>query len=245
MSRSSLAPYNPEPVQRLLEQAAERSAEHEPGRHIATLRVHANTVLGAERLLRQIRLSPCRDGPRQGQHRGILSPNCAEFEIAFFGILKAGATVTTVNSGYREREIAYQLQASGAQALIVHHTLADAADLALFGSEEPIERILIAEGADAAPSFWSLIEAQSGPPPEPALDPLEDIAALPFSSGTTGLQKGVMLNSNLHQFVTSEPHYKPNCLAAPSDRTGRPASSARRRWLCATPLSQLTALTCS
>ena len=95
-------------------------------------------------------------GLAKGSIVGILAPNCAEFKIAFFGILKAGATVTTINSGYREREIAYQLQASGAQALIVHHTLAGATDLALSGTERVKERILIAEGggcrADVLPT---------------------------------------------------------------------------------------------
>ncbi len=198
MSRPSLAPYNPEPVQRLLRQAAERW----PGE---------TAIVDGERRFTFAELDDCSGrfasalaamGLGRGDIVGILSPNCAEFEIAFFGILRAGATVTTVNSGYREREIAYQLEASGAQALIVHHTLA-AADLALSGVEGVKERILIAETADdATPSFWPLIEAQDGPPSDPALNPYEDIAALPFSSGTTGLQKGVMLtHANLYTNV--------------------------------------------
>ena len=198
MNRSSLAPYNPEPVQRLLQQAAVRwpdeTAIVDGDRRFTFAELEAHSGRFASALVAM--------GFGKGDIVGILSPNCAEFEIAFFGILKAGATVTTINSGYREREIAYQLQASGAQALIVHHTLADAADLALSGSEQVRDRILIAEGAGVTPSFWTLIEAQSGPPPEPALAPYEDLAALPFSSGTTGLQKGVMLtHANLHTNV--------------------------------------------
>ena len=198
MSRSSLAPYSPEPVQRLLQEAAVRwpdeTAVVDGDRRFTFAELDAYSGRFASALAAM--------GFGKGGIVGILAPNCAEFEIAFFGILKAGATVTTINSGYREREIAYQLQASGAQALIVHHTLADAADLALSGTEQVKERILIAEGADVTPSFWSLIEAQRGPPPEPALDPYEDLAALPFSSGTTGLQKGVMLtHANLHTNV--------------------------------------------
>ena len=45
-------------------------------------------------------------GIGKGDFVGILAPNCAEFEVAFFGILKAGSTVTTINSSYREIEIA-------------------------------------------------------------------------------------------------------------------------------------------
>jgi len=198
MSRASLAPYNPEPVQHLLQEAAERwpdeTAIVDGDRRFTFAELDAYSGRFASALAA---MGLGRDGIV-----GILAPNCAEFEIAFFGILKAGATVTTINSGYREREIAYQLEASGAQALIVHHTLADAADLALSSVDGVKERILIAETADAVPSFWSLIEAQSGPPPEPAIDPLDDLAALPFSSGTTGLQKGVMLtHANLYTNV--------------------------------------------
>ncbi len=53
--------------------------------------------------------------------------------------------------------------------------------------------MVIAKGPNVAHSFWVLIDAQTGPPPVPDLDPYEDLAALPFSSGTTGLQKGAML----------------------------------------------------
>ena len=198
MTRVSLAPYNPEPVQRLLQQAAAQwpdgTAVVDGDRRFTFADLDAYSGRFASALAAM--------GLGKGSIVGILAPNCAEFEIAFFGILKAGATVTTVNSGYREREIAYQLQASGAQALIVHHTLAEAADVALSGVDEVRDRILIEAGAASAHSFWALIEDQSGPPPEPALDPYEDVAALPFSSGTTGLQKGVMLtHANLHTNV--------------------------------------------
>ena len=132
MSRSSLAPYSPEPVQRLLQEAAARwpdeTAVVDGERRFTFAELDAYSGRFASALAAM--------GLGKGGIVGILAPNCAEFEIAFFGILKAGATVTTINSGYREREIAYQLQASGAQALIVHHTLADAADLALSGTEQ-------------------------------------------------------------------------------------------------------------
>ena len=149
MSGSPLAPYNPEPVQHLLAQSAERWPDEtaivdgEPRFTFAELDAYSGRFASALATM----------GLGKGSIVGILAPNCAEFEIAFFGILKAGATVTTINSGYREREIACQLQASGAQALIVHHTLAGAADLALSGTEQVKDRILIAEGADVAPSF--------------------------------------------------------------------------------------------
>ena len=62
-------------------------------------------------------------GTAKGDRVGVLAPNCVEFVIAFYGIVKAGAVVSTLNSGYREREIAHQLNDSGAEILIVHESL--------------------------------------------------------------------------------------------------------------------------
>ena len=198
MSRASIAPYNPEPLQRLLRRAAERwpakTAIIDGDRRFTFAELHAYSDKLASALAAM--------GIGKGDIVGVLAPNCAEFEISFFGILKAGATVTTINSGYREREISYQLNVSEAQALIVHSSLADAANAALPDAKEIKRQIVITEGADVAHSFWSLIEAQDGAPRVPDIDPSEDLAALPFSSGTTGLQKGVMLtHANLHANV--------------------------------------------
>ncbi len=198
MARASIAPYNPEPVQRLLERAAvlwpSETAIIEGDRRFTFAEIDAASGKLASALLTM--------GIGRGKRVALLAPNCAEFEVAFFGILKAGATVTTINSGYREREIAYQLNVSGAEVLIVHHSLVDVADLARPDAGELRETVIIAKGPNVAHSFWALIDAQTGPPTPPDLDPYEDLAALPFSSGTTGLQKGVMLtHANLHANV--------------------------------------------
>ena len=231
MSRASIAPYNPEPVQRILERAASRWPDDlamidvERRFTFAELNTAADKLAGALAAL----------GAASGKRVALLAPNCAEFEIAFFGVLKAGATVTTINSGYREREVAYQLNASGAELLIVHQDLAEIAGLALPDAPNVRHAVVIAEGPNVAvppsvtppkagispsrhspegavpaSSFWDLTnlspplgempEGQRGLPRP--IDPREDLAALPFSSGTTGLQKGVMLtHANLHANV--------------------------------------------
>ena len=199
-ARASLAPYAPEPAQRLLERAAARwpsdTAIIDGERRLTFAELDAESGRLASGLASL--------GVGPGQRVALLSPNCAEFETAFFGILRAGACVTTINSGYREREVAYQLDASGAETLIVHHALAPIAELALSDSPNVRETVCIGEGANVtlrARSFRELIDAQDGPPPSADADP-EELAALPFSSGTTGLQKGVMLtHANLHANV--------------------------------------------
>jgi len=141
-------------------------------------------------------------GIGKGDFVGILAPNCMAFVVSFFGILKSGAIVTTINSGYREIEVANQLRASGAATLIVHESLVDVAALAAKDVATLKQTIIIKEEAADASSFWGLIENAKGVPPTFDVDPAEELAALPFSSGTTGLSKGVMLtHANLHANV--------------------------------------------
>ena len=133
-------------------------------------------------------------GVSKGDRVGILSPNCVEFEIAFFGIIRTGAIATTVNSGYREREIAHQFNDSGAKLLVVHETLAGLVESAR-SEIRALERVIVIEGSSTnAKSFWGLLESAPATPPSVAIDPQADIAVLPYSSGTTGLTKGVMLS---------------------------------------------------
>src|SRR5271166_5839918 len=62
-------------------------------------------------------------GVRPGEVIGIYLPNCWEFAAAFHAITLAGAIPTTLNPTYREREVRYQLENSGAVALITDGTL--------------------------------------------------------------------------------------------------------------------------
>ena len=52
-----------------------------------------------------------------------MAPNCTEFEIAFFGIVRVGVVATILNSAYQQREIAHQINDSGAETLIVYEAL--------------------------------------------------------------------------------------------------------------------------
>lgn len=198
MGRQSIAPYSPAPLPRLLEQAAFRWPDKEgileSDRSITFSELHTSSGKLAAALI-QI-------GVTKGDFIALLAPNCIEFEVAFFGILKAGATVTTINSGYREREIADQLNTSGAKILIVHHSLVEVSELALTQVTSVATRVVMESKSGVPGSFWQIIEAQPQPVDSVELNPVEDLAALPFSSGTTGLQKGVMLtHANLHANV--------------------------------------------
>ena len=203
--RRSLAPYEEFPLQDLLTRAIARH-----GRKTAIIdgdRTYSYAQLGeySDRLASA--LAGLGVGP--GDRVAIIAPNCVEFVIAFYGIVKVGAIVTTVNSGYREREIAHQLNDSGAETLIVHSALKPMSDASR--SEIPAlkREIVINPDSNDADSFWGLLENASSTPPSIAVDPVNDVAALPYSSGTTGLSKGVMLThhnlvANVQQFLNRQ-----------------------------------------
>ncbi len=200
--RASLAPYELYPVQQLLQRTAKRLP-------------HKVAVIDGRRRFTYQQLDIYSDrfaaalvklGVIKGERVGILAPNCVEFVIAFYGIIKAGAVACTINSGYHEREIAHQLGDSGTKVLIVHRSLRQVADLARSEAPELKQLITIAETADEVESFWNLIEQAPQIPVSVAVAPQTDLAVLPYSSGTTGLPKGVMLThfnltSNVKQFL--------------------------------------------
>ncbi|MCU1509067.1 MAG: AMP-dependent synthetase [Glaciihabitans sp.] len=136
-------------------------------------------------------------GVKIGDVLGLLCPNSPAFATVFHGILRAGATVTTINSLYTSEAITEQLTDAGATWLFTVTPL-------LAGAAEAAERmgidadhLVVLDGADGHPSLRDLL-AQQAAPPEVSFDPATHIAVLPYSSGTTGRPKGVMLShSNL------------------------------------------------
>lgn len=131
-------------------------------------------------------------GVRQGDRVGIMCPNDPRFALAYLGILKAGATVVPVNLMLNPKEIAFILDDAGAKALFYHAALANAAVQArrLVPGMEFAVCIGASEGED--PSSDDLV-AQGGEPPQLRIDPTRQLAAILYTSGTTGRPKGAML----------------------------------------------------
>ena len=123
----------------------------------------------------------------------ILCPNVPAFAVVFHGLLRAGATVTTVNSLYTEDEIALQLADADAEWMFTVSALLPAAREAATRAGIPAERIVVLDGADGHPSLRDLLTA-GAPAPDVSFDPATHVAVLPYSSGTTGRPKGVMLS---------------------------------------------------
>lgn len=127
-----------------------------------------------------------------GEVLGLLCPNVPAFASVFHGILRAGGTVTTINSLYTAEEIQRQLADSGASWLFTVSPFLPAAEAAAAAAGIPADRLVVIDGADGHPSLRDLLTAGERPPAL-SFDPATQIAVLPYSSGTTGRPKGVML----------------------------------------------------
>ncbi len=124
---------------------------------------------------------------------GVLCPNVPIFASVFHGILRSGATATTINSLYTPEEIANQLRDSGASFLFTVSPLLPQAIQAATAVGIDAEHLIVIDGADGHPSVKDLL-MQQAPAPEVSFDPATHLAVLPYSSGTTGLAKGVKLS---------------------------------------------------
>src|SRR3954452_3642665 len=118
------------------------------------------------------------------------APNLPEYAVAFHAVASLGGVNTTANPLLTADELAGQLRHCGARLLV---TVPDQLEKATAAAERAGVGEVFGYGeVHAATPFASLRQAV-GEPREVAIDPAEDVVALPYSSGTTGLPKGVML----------------------------------------------------
>ena len=118
------------------------------------------------------------------------APNLPEYAVTFPAVATVGGVNTTANPLMTADELAAQLRDCGARLLVTVPSMVEKAMAA--AKLGGVEEIFVYGEADGATPFESLLQA-GGDPPEVAIDPATDLVALPYSSGTTGLPKGVML----------------------------------------------------
>lgn len=159
-------------------------------------------------------------GLRKGERVALYLVNSPQFIIAYFAVLKCGAVVTPISPVYTSHEVRHQLADSGARMIVCQDILydkvarsgvaLDAVVLTAITEYLPALRRLLATGplgrliggapqraaiAPAPTLHWlqDLLAAHPAEPPAVAISPKEDLAALPYTGGTTGNPKGVML----------------------------------------------------
>jgi len=154
-------------------------------------------------------------GIRKGDVVAIYLPNCPQFVIAYHGILRLGATVTTVSPLYTPREIAHQLRDSKAKAIICLDMHYDKVEKAL--EEAKVDNVIITSMAEYLSSgegflgrlrgkslkeeigtgkgllyFSDLLQKYPPNPPDVQISP-DDVATIPYTGGTTGDPKGAVI----------------------------------------------------
>src|SRR5918992_3007539 len=227
----SLAPYPEKPLFSLLEESARRFPERPaisfPVAPMARRLTYGDLIAEVEQLARALASL----GIRKGDRVGLVLPNCPQFVVAFYAIQRLGAVAVGNNPLYTQRELTHQLKDAGVEIMITLDLLyplvgavrnevglkkvvvTTVADYVRF----PISLLVplkqkreaqhegrpwppVPEGADVLK--WS--DLMKGDYPEvefPQIDPKEDVAALVYTGGTTGLSKGAMLTH--HNLVSN------------------------------------------
>ena len=189
----------------------DRPAFSNMGRTITYAELDARSREFAQYLLGELKL-------KKGDRVAIMMPNCLQYPIAIFGVLRAGLTVVNTNPMYTARELRHQLVDSGAAAILVldnfgktvQDVLADTqikqvittglGDLLGF-PKGPIVNFVLKHVKKMVPDYSihgairfreALSRGTRHTMPEVSIT-LEDIAFLQYTGGTTGVAKGAML----------------------------------------------------
>jgi acyl-CoA synthetase (AMP-forming)/AMP-acid ligase II len=140
--------------------------------------------------VRRAASSLARRGLKKGDVLAVFSPNAPEYAVALHAAIMIGGVVTTINPLCTEEEVGKQLADSGAKYLVTVPALLDKVQLAARNAR--VREVFVCGEAEGATPFASLLEGD-GDVPDVDINPREDLTALPYSSGTTGVCKGVML----------------------------------------------------
>jgi long-chain acyl-CoA synthetase len=149
-------------------------------------------------------------GVKKGDRVGLHLPNCAQFAIAYFGLLKAGAIFVPLSPLLADRELSFELNDAGVETFVGLDLLFAVPQQVI--PNTPVKRTILVSMADCYPpitapvkalakqpfpegthDFTDLISGYPPEPPEVEFDPREDLAHIAYTGGTTGTPKGVMV----------------------------------------------------
>jgi acyl-CoA synthetase (AMP-forming)/AMP-acid ligase II len=127
-------------------------------------------------------------GFKKGDVLALMAPNIPEYAVVFHGVALAGGVITTVNPTYTAPEVHHQLTDAGATLLVTIPMFLETAQAAAV--DTGVTEIFVIGEVDGVAPLMSLFGAPLAHQVPVAPD---DLVVLPYSSGTTGLSKGVML----------------------------------------------------
>jgi long-chain acyl-CoA synthetase len=164
-----------------------------------------------EALVEKMAASLSAAGVSKGDRVALMLPNCPQYVISFFATVRLGAIVTQINPMYVEREIEHILNDSGAETIVVYAAVYERVKAVLPDANLKNVTVVDFEGEpknlDAGHhTFGDFLSMDVGPAPDAEIDPAEDVAALQYTGGTTGVSKGAMLThrnlvANLQQTI--------------------------------------------
>ncbi len=143
-------------------------------------------------------------GLKPGEVVAIFLPNSWEFAATYHAATLAGGIPTLLNPTYREREVRFQLENSGAAMLVTDGAILG--EISLAGLPNLRRVYSTRQQASGTEPFSDVLRGSPAGLPKADQPPNTTLAALPYSSGTTGLPKGVMLShhnliANVYQLV--------------------------------------------
>lgn len=155
-------------------------------------------------------------GAKKGDTVALFLPNIPQFIISYYGALKIGAVVTAISPLAKEREVEFQLNNSEAETLVCLDVLYPTVKAVL--ERTKLKQVIVASIKEYMPSakallgtllkkvpslkvpreprvhfFKETLAKHLPQPPEVKMNPKEDLAALQYTGGTTGVPKGAML----------------------------------------------------